>query len=80
MDRNHLLSRSVGSGRDVSRIEWIRLATVRSGTVDHNRSRQAHKSYCTSNEHYSGIRVDSYLRYASCHEFIIILQLEKVYL
>lgn len=66
-NRNHLLSRSVGSGRNVGRVEWIRLATVRSGIVDHchNRSRQARKSYCGANEHYSGIRIDSNLRYAS---------------
>lgn len=78
VDRNHLLSQSVGSGRDVGRVEWIRLATVRSGTVDHrhNRSRQARKSYCAANEHYCGIRIDSNLRYASHHEFIMAFQSE----
>jgi len=66
----------LANGRDVGRVEWIRLATVRSGNVDHccNRSRQARKSYCTANEHYSGIRIDSNLRYTSRHKFIITLQ------
>lgn len=64
VNRNHLLSRSLGSGRDVGWVEWIRLATAHRGTIDHrrNRSRQTRKSYCATNEHYPGIRIDSNLR------------------
>lgn len=74
VDRNHLLSRSHSDDRDVGRVEWIRLATAHRGTVDHhrNRSRQARKSYCTANEHHSGIRIDTNLRYTSRREFIMI--------